>query len=395
MKTKTNPFLILILSICIITPMANDMFIPALPEMKDYFNSQAIQYIVPIFMFGLALGQLICGPMLDRYGRKPILITGLVIFFCSSAIIILANNIQLLLVARFIQALGAACLIPATMAVARDSYGRERLAQVIPLIMGAIVIMPTIAPLFGSYLTAHFNWRANFLVLTIIAALYLVIISFLFHESMSNKNLDSLKLKKMLRNYKILLSHKKFISYVFTAGFSYGIMFGYIAISPFLLIHELHIPVAKFGWYFFLFAIVISIGSFSIPSLSKKWALEKLMLIGCSTSFVGAVLFLLVQQLFAPSIFTIVGPMFIISIGIGLLRPAAATSALCIFPANLAGLSSSAFNFLSFLLGTLSTLIVAQMKDTPANFSYLITIFATSSLLICLLAQKKRCSRTM
>jgi DHA1 family bicyclomycin/chloramphenicol resistance-like MFS transporter len=357
--------------------------------MTQYFNNQAIQYIVPIFMFGLALGQLICGPALDGYGRKPILLIGLIIFLSSSIAITLANNIQILLAARFVQALGAACLIPAIMAIARDSYSHERLAHVIPLIMGAVVIMPVIAPLLGSYITAYFNWRANFLVLTIIAAVYLVIISFVFRESMSNKNLDALKLKNMLCNYKMLLSHRKFISYVFTAGFSYGIIFGYIAISPFLLIHDLHVPVERFGWYFALFAIMISIGSFSIPSLSKKWSLDRLMLVGSTTSLLGTIVFVLAQLFYTPSIVTIVGPMFIISIGIGLLRPTAATSALRVFPANLAGLSSSAFNFLSYLTATLSTIIVALMSNTLANFGYLVIILAALALLMSILAQKK------
>ena len=390
MKTKnTNKILLLALSICILTPLTNDIFIPALPRMEQEFLSSSVRYLIPIFMLGLSLGQLIIGPILDRFGRKPVFITGILLFTLSSGIISFTSNLHIILSFRFIQALGCAVTIPGVMAIIRDSYAHEKLVHMISRIMGVIVITPVIAPLVGSYLTLLFSWRANFIFILFFGLLYLLIYSCIFKETIQQKNNNALNLKNLIKNYSMLFTTPSYIKYVLCAAFSYGVLFAYVIAAPFLLIKELKVPIALFGWYFAIFAIILAVVSFLIPTINRKFTLVKMMLFGGIVLFLGSISLILVNLIFKESLWTILIPMSIISVGLGFIRPTAATLAMQVFSKNYAGISSAMFNFVSFMMGVLSTSVLSHIVITSLNFSLQITIMSFIAMLISIIAIKQ------
>ena len=133
--------------------------------MRDVFNTNHVGLCLTVFLAGLAVAQPIYGPLSDRFGRKPVLLAGLIIFLLGSLITISSINFNFFLCGRFVQALGACASIITCLAVVRDTQHETKLAKVIGIMMAVIGICPAVAPLFGSYLTHGFGWKANFFLL--------------------------------------------------------------------------------------------------------------------------------------------------------------------------------------------------------------------------------------
>jgi DHA1 family bicyclomycin/chloramphenicol resistance-like MFS transporter len=375
---KATKLLPLILSICLLTPLANDIFIPSLPVINHEFNTTHAQLMVTMFMLGMAVTMLMIGPLMDRFGRKPILLSGLIIFLIASVLITFASSFHLILFGRFLQAIGAASFVPGAMSIARDKYSHEQLSTVIPLIMGCIVVMPCIAPIIGSLMQIHFAWEGNFVLCTFLATIYILLFVFFFKETLSEKNHHAIHPKHLLVNYLELFSHLKYILLILSAAGVYGIIFGYISAAPFLLIHDLHVNVVIFSLYFALFAAVIAICSFAIPLLKKRLALRTVSLIGAIILLFGTLLFIILNALHF-TVLNIVLPMAFIAMGIGLIRPTAVTLALQIFPPKKAGINSAVINFTAFIFGTISTGVISLLPSTIFYFSLVLgtlTIFA-------------------
>jgi DHA1 family bicyclomycin/chloramphenicol resistance-like MFS transporter len=387
---KIVRFLPLILSICLITPLSNDIFIPSLPAISHLFHTDKTQLLLSIFMLGLAISQLIYGPFSDRFGRKPIIITGLSIFILASIMIATANNFTVLLIGRFFQAVGACCTIPSAMAILRDTYSHDELVKPVSYLMGTIVVAPIVAPLFGSYLEFYFGWRSSFIFLLFLGIFYWLVITFLFKETLENKNMDALNYKKLLYIYKRLLSHRNYVGFILALTFTYAGIFSYISVAPFLLIHNLSIPVTAFGWYFLLFAAMISIMSFTIPHIAKKVKLHYLTLLGTSLFLIGSILLLILNIIFSPSVWIIVGPMMIVGLGVGIVRPIGTASTMKLISPKIAGISSSLTNMLMFMGGVFATGLFAWIPNTALTFSICMTALGVAGLLSSFLTLKVR-----
>lgn len=265
---KLNRWLPLVLSICLLAPFSNDVFVPSLPEIARIFQTDKTQLLISTFMLGLASAQIFYGPLSDRFGRKPILIIGLSIFILASVAVMFAKSFDHLLVARFAQALGACCTMPSAMSILRDSYPHDKLLKPISYLMGSVIIGPMIAPVFGSYLAAYFGWRGSFAFLLALGIFYWLIVVFLFKETLSEKNHHALHFKHIFKVYSSLLKHRTYTGFLLTAAFMYAGIFSYVAAAPFIFIHIFQIPVKDFGWYFLLFAVVFLILSLSAMASS-------------------------------------------------------------------------------------------------------------------------------
>lgn len=388
-NNNTKWLLMVILTVCIITPFSNDIFIPSFPAIAKALGNPNVQLIMSVFLGGLALSQIFYGPLLDRFGRKPVLLGGLILFVISSFFVAFANSFSVLLTGRFFQAIGVCSTIVAALAIVRDSFPKEYTIKVIAILFGIIGVCPAISPIIGSYLEVHFGWRASFIFLLALGIFYLALVTFCFRESMLEKNKEALTRKHMFGNFGKMLKHRQFLSYITTSLLSYSILFGYIAAMPFLLINKLNLSIIAFGWIFALNALAIVIMAFLAPKMTNKIGLPKTLLIGAVIITIGASILLLIN-LNGSSVWKIVAPMIVATLGVGTIRPTASAGAMNIFPPNIAGSAAALFSFFSFAGGAIFTVIAGKLAMySTIEFASAILILGVLAIVTALRCQTK------
>jgi DHA1 family bicyclomycin/chloramphenicol resistance-like MFS transporter len=229
-----------------------DMYLPSLPAMAADLRATTAQAqsTVAAFLGGMALGQMIYGPASDRFGRRPPLILGSLIFVATSALCALAVSAPLLIGARFLQALGACSGSVIARAIVRDRFDHTETARVLSLMMLIMGLAPIFAPLLGGALLGLGGWRAIFWVITGFGALLAVAILLALTESRSAETAAHARGEHPLRGYAALLSHRRLIGYALAGALNGATLFTYISSSPDLLIRVYGISPAAFGWVF-------------------------------------------------------------------------------------------------------------------------------------------------
>ena len=281
-----------------IGPLAIDMYLPALPTLQVELaaDEARVQQTLSAYLLGLAVGQLMFGPIADRFGRKPPLIGGLVVFILASAGCALASRIDSFVVLRFLQALGGASGMVVIRAVIRDRFDELQSARVLSLMMLVMGAAPILAPLGGGWLLVHGSWHWIFWFLAAFALLCLLLVSFFLEESHpSHRRSDSLV--RALAAVLPLFRDVRFLGPVIVFVAAFGSFYAYLAAAPFVFIQYFGVPADQFGWYF-----GASAGSFiTVSQLNRRlvtrhgvrrvlgWgvtslAASGLVLLGCSLS---------------------------------------------------------------------------------------------------------------
>jgi DHA1 family bicyclomycin/chloramphenicol resistance-like MFS transporter len=237
MNRKKRPLLILILGLLsAIGPFSIDMYLPGFPTIANDLNTTVdqVSYSLSSFFIGICLGQLILGPLLDRFGRKKPLYVGLVIYIIASLGCAVSNSVEQLIVFRFLQALGGCVGMVAPGAIVRDSFPVKENAKIFSLLILILGVSPIIAPTVGSYVIAVFGWHAVFIVLSVITAVLLVAVIFLLPESKQPDPSMSLRPKPIINNYLYVLKQPQFFTYAFSGAIAAAGLFAYLAGSAFV-----------------------------------------------------------------------------------------------------------------------------------------------------------------
>lgn len=229
-----------------------DMYLPSLPAMAADLraSSAQAQSTVAAFLAGMAIGQMLYGPASDRFGRKPPLILGSVIFVATSALCALAASAPLLIGARFLQAFGACSGSVIARAIVRDRFGHTDTARILSLMMLIMGLAPIFAPLLGGALLGLGGWRAIFWVITGFGALLALAIVLRLKESRSAETAAHARGEHPIRAYATLLGHRRLLGYALAGALNGATLFTYISSSPGLLIGAYHISPQAFGWVF-------------------------------------------------------------------------------------------------------------------------------------------------
>ncbi len=374
-------FFLAILSVCLMVPLSNDIFISGLPAMKSYFQGANVALVLSVGLLGLSLAQLVYGPLLDRFGRRPILLVGLWIFTIASAVTTFSHSFHVLLIARFIQAIGACSSIVTVFAIVRDVYEQDKLIKATGVVTALIGISPALAPLVGSAVNNVWGWRASFAVLFLLGLIYVLLTQFFFKETQAQKNLSALNFRHIFNNYTALLRNIPFLIYGISSGLSYGVLFSYFAISPFFIIHQMHFSVLSFGWIVATNAIAIIGMSILTPRFSPRLGLPKTMTLGFVFILIGG-LIMWVSNIFLPTnIYTFMVPMFISTIGISIIRPTAGAGAMQLAERKVAGSASALYNFLSFMGGSIASAVTSHVVSHVASFGLFIVVMGILALL--------------
>ncbi len=240
-----------------------DIVLPALPLLARNFATRPehAQLTIGVFLFGLALGLLVCGPMADRFGRRPILIGGLIVFTLGGIASALAPTMEMLSGARLLPGAGAAAGRVRAPAIIRDNFSGPRGAQLLSRMMMMLMIAPMLAPMIGGMLVEILHWRAIFGLLAV-AGLVLVTVAWAsLAESLNAPDLDALTPRRMASNWRRFFSTRECVANAALQSCSFSAMYAYISGSPFVLITGLGVPAWAYGFFFASTAMLMVVGN--------------------------------------------------------------------------------------------------------------------------------------
>ena len=366
----------LMLSVCVLSPFGNDIYIPSLPDIGVALSSHNTQLVLTTFLFGLAVAQLFYGPLSDRFGRKPVLMVGLAIFTLASVVVFTANSMTVLLWGRFFQAVGTCSTIVSALAIVRDVYSEEEVIKATGWVMAIIGVCPALAPIIGGALLAEWGWRASFAFLLFLGVFYLLLIGFCFKETQQKKNLEALQWRKVLGNYKTLLSHGLYRRYVTVSACAYAILFAYISMAPYILMQHFGFGLVGFSIVFSVTAFGILSTSFIAPRLSLRMGLPWVTMLGVLLFTVGSLLIFFLATFSTHSATSIIALNILCVFGMGIIRPTASAGAMSIFPKTISGSAAAMFGFMSFTGGALSTFTMNALPHTILMFGLLTSVIA-------------------
>ena len=236
-KANSKFFLVLLLGVLsAFGPFVVDLYLPSLPQLTSFFetNASMTQLTLTTAMIGLALGQLLLGPLSDKFGRKKPLIISLVIYIISTVLIVFSPNIETMIVLRVIQGLSSAGSVVISRAVATDLYRGREMTRFFGLLMTINGLAPIISPILGSLLLEYISWKGVFVFLALIGVIVLIF-SFRLKESLSVENRLQGSIFSTFLTFGVIIKNRLFMSYVGIQSFLLGSMFAYIAASPFIL----------------------------------------------------------------------------------------------------------------------------------------------------------------
>ena len=362
-----SPWLLALLAALVaLGPLSVDVYLPAMPTMMVALDTDIrhMHLTLSSYLTGFALFHLACGPLADRFGRKPILIGGTVLFVAACVGCSLAETVDELVFFRFIQGIGA-CVGPTlARAVARDIFGPTRAARALSLIAMMMALAPAIAPAMGGVMMLWLPWPSIFVFLAVYGIAMIMLIHVFLAESLPQR--QSLHPLSILVNYGTLLRSPMFLIATFASGFVYAGFLAYLASSSFVYIDMLGVPVEYFGLTFITSVLGYMAGSGLSARLTKNYTSEQMVLAGAALVAVAAGTVWIGAQRLPDSIAMMMMPMMFYSMGIGLMLPNAMAIALSPFP-YIAGTASALLGFVQMSLSAFATAIVGNyLVDSPA-----------------------------
>jgi DHA1 family bicyclomycin/chloramphenicol resistance-like MFS transporter len=363
------PITALLTALVALGPISTDLYLPSLPGLARYFavGVDDIQLTLSVFLVGLATAQLIYGPLSDRFGRRPVLLVGLGIYVVASLVCMLSPSVPVLVVARFVQAVGA-CVGPVLgRAVVRDVHGREGAARVLAYMSAAMALAPAIGPILGGFLEEWFGWRANFLALVLYGSAGLFVAWRILPETNRTPDLMAAEPIRILLGYRGFLNHRAYVGYVLCCAFAYSGIFSFISGSSYVLQEVVGLGPIGFGLCFAGVVIGYIIGTAAAGRLSRQLGIDRLVAAGAVVSVAGGAL-LLALALAASAdtavggALLIVGPMLLFMIGVGLVLPNSIAGAIGPFP-RAAGAASALLGFTQMTAAAVVGIAVAALYD--------------------------------
>ena len=360
MSTPAAPSLALLSAVTALAFCGLHMVVPALPLLVTVFDDSAarVQLVLSLYLAGIAAGQLVYGPLSDRYGRRPVLIAGLAMFLLGTTVCGLAGSLPALIAGRVLQALGACAGIVLSRAIIRDVYEREAAARGLALVMMAMTLAPAISPAFGAYLAEWFDWRAIFVVLGGLGAA--VFIATVVRLGETNRHRVRLDLGGMAGAYTTLLRSPAFIGFALCSACTSASWFTFIASAPHILSDALHQPPSTYGLMILLPMATYMLGNAIAARFAQRLGSLRLLLSGRVLAFVAAAALALCGGAATLSPWTLFLPIALAEIGDGMSQPAAMAAGLSIHP-RLAGTASGLMGFVQMAAAALGSFIVALL----------------------------------
>jgi DHA1 family bicyclomycin/chloramphenicol resistance-like MFS transporter len=351
------PFLLLVaLTAC--GTMGMHVIIPALPATALALNMSisTTQLTITLYLIGLAVGQLFYGPVSDRFGRRPVLLAGLLLFFVASVAVAGAPNARVLIGSRILQSIGGCAGLVLGRAAVRDSATADKAAGQLAMLTLVMSMVPALAPAVGGYLTAYVHWRASYVLLAAMGGLTLAV-SFAILPETNRERLGGPAGRSLLAGYISLARSRSFLGYAVGGACSTTSFYAFMSASPFIFENVLHRPTQEVGLYYLFLMGGVGLGSFFANRLSRIVRLRRGMRVANFVTIAGAALFVAVDALDVLSGRSVTAAVTVFMIGAGMASPFALTGSVSVNPRTI-GAASGLYGFFQMGYGMLCTVAV-------------------------------------
>jgi DHA1 family bicyclomycin/chloramphenicol resistance-like MFS transporter len=391
--------LLLILgSLSMFGPLSLDMYLPALPELAHSFRTPEsnVQLTLTACMIGLAVGQLVAGPMSDAWGRKKPLAIGLIAYAATSLFCAIAPDVYSLTAARLLQGLAGAAGLVISRAMVRDLYDGDALTKFFSTLMLVNGLAPILAPVIGGQLTRFMSWRGVFVVLAAIGVALLLAAMSGLKESLPKEARGGSGggLPATLRTFRALTHDRRFMGYILTGGFALAAMFAYISGSPFVLENIHGLTKQEFSYVFGTNALGIMVAGQLGARLVGRVAPARLLGAGLAMSFSGAAILLAATALFGGDLPGTLLGLFLVVASIGVIMPQVTSLALSGYEPAVAGAASAMIGTAQFLFGAIFAPLTGLGSKT-SGMPMALVIFALSTAAVVMRALLVRTPRSV
>lgn len=363
-------------------PLALNIFMPAMPAVAEYYHSPygQVQLTLSLFFIGLAFGQVVYGPLSDRFGRRPIMILGLALFTAASLLCIVAPTVEILIVSRAAQGFGGCAGMVLSRAVIGDVASRERSAALIAYVTMAMVVVPMVSPATGGLLADWFDWHAIFMLVAAYGAIVLVWLFFAQVETKHDR--QSIAPGVILGNYGRLLANPEFRHYAATGALGTAGFFAFLGAAPYLVIEIMGRPPTEFGLFFFAPASCYILGNFVSARFARRFGIDRLIRIGTLVTLFGATSMLIGGFAGMLTPWALFIPMMFFAFGNGLTIANSAAGAISAIP-TIGGTASGLAGFLQMLLGAGSSVVTGSLvrDDQTPIAAVMFTVAAAAALI--------------
>ena len=362
--TATLPLLLLLGAASALTPLAIDMYLPAMPAIAEDLasNSHRVQGTLAVYTAGFALGQLFFGPLSDAKGRRPVLLGGMLVFMLTALLCALASNVTTLTGLRAAQGFAGAASAVVVQALVRDLFNREDFARTMAYITLVMTLAPLIAPLLGGYLAHWFGWRSIFWVLAAFTAIMALACRVRLPETLPPERRQPLHLRSILRNYLRLFRSKTAVGFMLCGAFSFAGMFAFLTGASFMYIELYDVSPEHVGYLFALNVMSLMLFTTLNGSWVRRLGSKTMLRLALSLQLVAGLL-LPLGPLFGWGLWAVVAPIMLYVGVISTIGSNTMASLLSDLP-NLAGTASSLAGTLRFSAAALGASLVASLPDT-------------------------------
>ncbi len=346
-----------------IGPVSMALYTPAMPDIVREFaaTDSAVKLTLTAYFGGFAITQLVCGPLSDGFGRKPVTFAFITLYVAASLLAMLAPTVELLIVARLLQGIGASVGVAIARAVVRDCFTGEASSRIMNLMGIVLALGPAVAPTIGSLTLVAAGWRATFLVMTATGIAAIIIVLAALTET-GTRDTSRIRPRALATSFRALLKSPRYMGSGLTISFTLGTIYAQAPLLPFILMNEAALTPVQFG-----FAMICQSGSFLVSSLVARALLarlgaDRLVPFGLGMCVCGALLMILTSHFAHPTILTVMMPVGLVAAGIAFVLPGMMTAALAPFPA-IAGAASALLGFFQMTAGMAGSGIATLLGD--------------------------------
>lgn len=384
-KVKYYLFLSIMALMSAVGLFATDIYLPALPEMTLYFNcSQTeIQSSFTTFLLGLAVCQLVAGVLADRFGRKRVVLSGLVLFISASILCAYATNLTEFILCRLLQAMGGGVGSVVSRAIVANRFDRQGSAKAFSTIFPVVGLSSAIAPLIGGYLTYFFSWRSTFFFMAGFGVVVLLMVIFYLKNADVKRTiaLDEQKPTR-IQGYLGIVRNVEFLGYALILCAAFSVFRSYTVESPFVFNNQGY-GVNEIGYFYITLSLAYLMGNLTAKKLVNTRSVEKVLKVGLMIFALGGFSMIAASLMFGDNPYAIILPMAMITLGNGFLFPISSAGALTAVPGAFSGTASGLMGAIQF---TMAAFCVHWVGDLCQGQALQMAVFIGTIILIGLLS---------
>lgn len=364
-----------------IGPISLALFTPAMPEIVQAFGTSeaAVKMTLSLYFGGFAGAQLICGPLSDGFGRRPITIAFMAIYLAASVLAMLAPNIETLVVARFLQGVGAAVGVSVSRAVVRDVFTHERSARIMNMIGILLAVGPAIAPTLGGLIMTLFGWHAIFIVMVLLGIVVVLVTIFALRETVT-RDLSRVRPAALIRSYGSLFRSPYFVLCCLVIAGTAGAIYAQATVLAFILMDRVGLTATQFGLGMLMQTANFMAGALVVRKIMPRFGAARLVPVGLAFIGAGSIAMAVLLRAYEPSFLLVMGPIGVYAFGISFIMPAMMTSALAPFAKN-AGAASAMMGFFQMGAGLVGGTAAALIGDPVAALATVIPVMGLVAIL--------------